>query len=157
MSARLVDLAVDAVADYVESNYTTYLRIVETEVGLASDALTDPKAYVRADLPFDNRNPRIAIFEEDWDFGEDDNVDIHAEVGVAIVWSSIHDAGDEEGELIARRNLTALIKCLWADRTLGGTVKSVLFRDGFSGAVSEEERTRHIFKQDLGILLQETM
>jgi hypothetical protein len=157
MSARLVDLAVDAVADYIESNYATYLRIVETELGLASDALTDPKAYVRADLPFDNRNPRIDVFEEDWNFSEDDNVDIHAEVGVAIVWSSIHDAGDEEGELIARRNLTALIKCLWSDRTLGGAVKAVLFRSGSAGAVPEDERTRHIFKQDLSILLQETM
>lgn len=157
MSARFTDRAVDAVADYLEANYETYLRSVETELGLSSGDLTDPAAYVRADLPFDNRNPRVDVFEDDWDFTDDDDGDIHAVVGVSIVWSYLSDADEESGELVARRNLTAMIRCLWADRTLGSTVKAIAFRTGSSGAVPEEERTRHVIEQGLDVLLQEVM
>lgn len=157
MAAQFTDAAVDALADYLESNYPAYLRIVETDLGLDSGDLTDPVAYVRADLPFDNRNPRVDVFEDDWDFSEDDKVLILAEVGCSVVWSYSGDAQIEAGELLARRCLTAMVKCIWADRSLGGVVRSCLFEPGSAGSVTEEGVTRHAFLQPVRILLQEVM
>lgn len=156
MATRFVERAVASLHAYIEANYPTYLRAVETELGLSSGALPDPKDYVPADLPFDNRNPRVDIYEDDWDL-EDDHVDIMANVGCSIAWSYSSDADTEAGELLARRCLTAMIKCIWADRTLGGTVVACLLEGGSAGSLTEEKITRHLFHQPVTVRLHEVM
>jgi len=157
MAARFTDLAVDALADYLETNYPTYLRAVEVELGLDENDLPDPGAYKRADLPFDDyNNPRVDVFDEDWDI-DDDGADIMIDVGCAIVWSHSGDADHEAGELLARRCLTAIIECIWADRSLGSTVNACLLGPGSVGSVTEEKLTRHAFKQMVTVRLQEVL
>jgi hypothetical protein len=157
MGARFTDLAVDAVADYLAAHYATYLRAVETELSLGASSLPDPVAYVRADLPQDNRSPRFDIYEESWNLNSDDFDDLLPIVDVSVVWSYLGDAAVENGELITRRCLTALLKCIYADRSLGGAVVECLFGTGSAGAIRVDNKTRHGFRQVLKVQTQEVL
>jgi len=156
MAARFTDMAVDALADYVEANYATYLDAVETELSLTAGTLPDPTAYYRADLPLDNHNPRVDVFEESWSF-VDDGDDLMVEVVCSVLWSYLGDADRAAGELMARRCLTAMIKCLWASRTLSGTVKAIYLGSGSAASVDESNGTRHGFLQTVTVALHEVM
>jgi hypothetical protein len=155
MAARFTELAVDALADYLAANLATYLRQVETEVGLSSGDLPDPVEYVRADLPFDTRSPRVDVYESSWDL-EQDGVDTMVDVTCSARWNYL-SLSAVDGELVARRTLTALIKCVEADRTLGGTVQAVYYESGTAVAVPADDRTRHVVDQQLIVRMQEVL
>jgi hypothetical protein len=155
MAARFTDLAVDALADYLVTSLATYLRAVETELGLSSGDLPDPDAYVRANLPFDDRSPRVDVFETEWAF-EDDGADTMCDVTCSIVWSYV-SLNPVAGELVARRTLTALVKCIDADRSLGSVVSAVFLDDGSATAVQEDNHTRHVLDQPVVVRMHEVL
>lgn len=155
MAHRFTERAVEALRDYIAANYESYLREVETELSLSSGALPNPVAYMQADLPSDNRNPRVDVYEESWEFRDDDRDRMYMVVNCTIAWIYKGDADNEAGEILARRCLTAMLKCLWDGRDLGGEVTAIYFLNGSAGAVTEENATQHVFAQGVAVVLDE--
>lgn len=121
---KYVDRAVKQVAAFIRANLPTQLRQVETDQGLTANSLTDPVEVVEARVPFDTRSPLIEVYEESGvyeSFSERLMV-----VDCSVVCSFTHDANVAAGELFVRRYMTALLRTMEQDATLGGTVNAAI-------------------------------
>ena len=112
------DLVSHALDSYFTTNLRTYLTAVETAQDLTEGSLTPPDSYIEGDLA-DNQSIQFQTVVGNG--GEELEKTVHAyEAFVAIHYMG--DADFEAAELRGRRYLTALVDCLYADRTLGGAV-----------------------------------
>lgn len=126
-----VELAVDALADYVDTNLPTYLRALEAEIGLAASAIPDPVAAMRAPLDYrdDNRSPLLMAWDERAHAVEHaagvQRWDVDCALGIAYTG----DADVAAGALMVRRYAVAIRRCLRADPSLGARVSNSLVTD----------------------------
>lgn len=150
---RYIDRAINGLGSYCEANYPTHLRAIEVELGLASGALTDPVDYVYADVPLDNRTPRVDVFEEGW--RHDDNRNDVIAIDATVVLSFLGDADLEAGKLKRRQYLTAFFRMIRADRTLGGTVNAAFCTDGQPASKKGDSTVLHIFAQGMDLRIHE--
>ena len=112
--------ATDALKATMVANLETELRAVETAEGLASGALTDPVAYVKARGVNDNRSPLIQIFADGTDplLAGQRGRRWSAECSLLLWWLGTTDL--EANELFAERYSWALIEVLTKNPTLTG-------------------------------------
>lgn len=119
---QYADRAVSALVSYIESNYTTALRAIETAEGLTSGTIDNPLDYVPAHVPDDTRSPLVQV----WCSGgtripDDDGGSRNAIFGyactVAVTYAS--DADVETGQKRIRQYGSAILNTLEGSRTLG--------------------------------------
>ena len=150
---RYMDKAVVKLVAHLTANLPGSLRAVEVEQSMAVGSLTDPVDILPHRAPFDNRSPLIEVFDESWDFLDQNNK--LASVDVTIALSYLGDANLAGGEQFMRRYSTALIDCLTDDPTLSGAVVAVRLVDGSSAAAhGDSSRTRFIYTQGVDVRLQ---
>ena len=140
---KYADKAVAKLAAYLAAQYPAQLRIVETAQSLTTNSLTDPVAYVQADLPDDGRSPLMEIWEESGDPIDRRNTLDAYDLTVAVTYAG--DADIAAGRLRMRRYMTALIDCLRADPTLSSTVQLAFDKDrSFDVARGKDSATKHV-------------
>ena len=151
---QYTDLAVLKLAEYVDANLPAKLRAVETAQGLTADSLTDPVEVIKHRVPFDNRSPLVEVYDDGWDFVDQNNRLLAVDCTVTV--SFMGDADIGAGEAFMRRYMTALINTLTADPTLGGSVVSAILTDG-SPAISrgDSAATRYVYAQGVEVHVYE--
>ena len=124
MTTRYFTRANHALADYIETNLPAALRVVETDTSRAANSLLDPEAVVPARLVFDNRTPLIQCFSESMEIN--DQREGICKTDTTLMISHSFDAQIEKGATYASDYMTAILDCLRADCTLGGTINGNL-------------------------------
>lgn len=151
---KYIDRAVTQLAARITAQLPTYLRNVETDQGLAVDSLTDPVGVGKARLPFDARSPFVEVFDERWDYESFSNRIMVVDCTVAIHY--VGDADIEATEIFMRRYMTALLRMIEADATLGGTVEAAIPTDGQSAvARGPDSATHYVYAQGVEVRLHQ--
>jgi hypothetical protein len=153
---RWIDRAVNATAEFLETNYPAALRALELREGLVPNSLQDPEAYVRRAAPFDARAPLVEVYDDGWEFLDQGHVNTMCAVGVWVYVSYLGDADVEAGNAMVNKYITALLDLVQARFDLDGAVASAIMRGGRSEAANgDNERTRHSKGQLLEIHVYE--
>lgn len=143
-------LAVEALISQIESGYAAQLRTIETSESLATGSLEDPVAYVAAFVPDDNRSPLISVWEKgfspDTDGGQREGRYL---CPVSVNYQYVGQADPEANELAVRRSVTALMRVILADETLGSTVAGCEFVDATAHVEpGERSAVKHGYQLD---------
>jgi hypothetical protein len=128
--SRYSDRAVVGLAAYLRTAIPAALRNVETDLGLTASSMPDPVEVVERRSPADNRSPLVEVFDNGGSY-EDWTSRLWI-TDCSIAWSYAGDGDLVAGDTLARRYVTAIIKALEADLTLGGrAVEAVM--SGYGG------------------------
>lgn len=148
------EIAVDGVATWLaDATYgiEAQLRAIEVERTLDANTLPDPEAIEQAYLPTDARSPLVQVYEE-----ASESTDHRARLAlvdltVAVTFNS--DSDLPAAELLLRRYLEAIRRCLAADSTCGGTVGQAVWTDANrSYPLTYDSVTRHA--RAIGVLVR---
>lgn len=141
--SRYAQKAVDALHATFASGFAEELRLIETEESLDEGELRDPVDYVKAFTPADNRSPLVQIYELSGVPISHRNRLTAVECTVAVTYNGGTDI--EADELRMRRYLTAMIRVIELDTTLGGRVTGAIWTDFERGLnIIDEASTRHV-------------
>jgi len=156
--ARYSSTAINALYTALNSGIAAKLTTVETENSLAAGALPSPIAVLKRYAPYEQRYPRIEIFEEnaDPDGGSGGQRCGQWRIGCKAVFTYKSDADLDTHEVRFRLYVEALIRVLLGDDTLGGLVISTIVQRVEFRQENTESTTVHQAAIDLLVLVQST-
>lgn len=141
-SPHYVEYAVKAMHDRYSSQLATELAAVETEDELAAGALTEPVEIIDYFAPNDTRTPLLQIYDDEGIQDYDQRNRIWT-IPVATVLSYSSGADLSAAAAFVRRYVTALLRVVQKDWTLGGTVMQATFTGADIASVGDTSATRH--------------
>ncbi len=143
---QYVAKAVKGMQAQLESQLPTEITALETELGLSAGAIVPPVDYVRHRAPQDNRSPLIQVFDTG-PFSEIQQQDGIWLVAVMIRFSYVGDANVEANEDRVRDYVTAIMRAVLDDTTLGGEASGANFVGGEPFVlVGDESSTRYVWE-----------
>lgn len=145
MAGNYAQKAVAALYDRHVAQLPTELAAVETEQSLAAGALAEPEAYLDHRAIYDNRSPLIQVYDEGVAEG-DDRAGVWI-VPCTVVLSYLGGTNLSANELFVRRYLTALMRVVQKDPTLGSTSITLVDFVNVDAARVEGDRaaSRHLY------------
>ncbi len=123
-----VELAVDTMIARYASQMQAELTIVEGENSLTAGDLTPPLKTLDHFAPNDNASPLLQIYD-DAGIGVVNQRGGHWEIPVAVVLSYASLADLSVAARFVRRYVTAMLRVVIKDPTLGGAVMQAAFND----------------------------
>lgn len=140
-----VEQAVDALVAAYEANLPAELALVESESVIDAGSLPQPKEYLSHMAEDDNRSPLIQIYDDPGLEVENQRNKLWTvPVTVVLAWSS--DADIAAAAVFVRRYVTALMRSVLRDETLGGAATSTSFVGGESAKLEgDRSSTRHLY------------
>lgn len=125
---QFADLAITALRDHLEANFATELRTVETALGLEENSLGSPGEIIAARTENDNRPGLIQVFDEGISPISQREHLYAVDCTVALTFLGSVDL--EENDVLRRRWVTALLRCIRSNPTLSSKVNGAFLKEG---------------------------
>jgi len=155
MAAHYIELAVDSLHDRFVSRLEDELTIVEGEAGLSAGDLAAPGAYYKYPSPRDNVSPLIQVYDRPG-VREISPCNGPWSVPCAVILSYSGDADIGATRVFVRRYITAMLRVVSKDHTLGGTVIQAFFTSSDSQHLEGDlSSTRHHYALGFDVHVQE--
>lgn len=126
-----VDRAIESLYAQLVAQFETELRTIETEDSLTANSIPDPEQYSKSRVPNWNASPLVQVYDAQW--GDESSRSGIYNTTAAIILGYRSDADLDAGEKIMRQYITAAIRVIDRDPTLGGTVSQATALAGDSG------------------------
>jgi hypothetical protein len=125
MSGTYLQQAVDAVRNAYNSGFAAALDAIETEESLDPGTLVDPLEYLTYWAPHDNRSPLMQCYDVGFQVESQRSSLYVVRVGALLTYNG--DADLDASERRMRRYVTAMVRAITADTTLGGAAIQAAF------------------------------
>jgi hypothetical protein len=139
-----VDHAIDSLHARIQSQLPGELRIIETEDSLAANSIIDPVQYSKARVPNWNASPLIQVY--DLRFNDETSRSGIYLTTAAVIVARKCDADLEAGEKMMRQYITALLRIIDRDPTLGNTVSQATAVVGDATYVEGDDSTTKMLR-----------
>ncbi len=141
------ELAVKSLCDFLQANYPAQLSAIEATAELEPGSIAPPLKYVPALLENDNRAPLVMIWDESFDPVSPQREALYA-AGCRVALTQLGGTNLADNSVELRRRVSALIRTVRADSTLGGKVQAAVLREGsisFSFGDKSATRLAYVF------------
>lgn len=149
-----IEYAVDSVVAHLAASLQAELTTVESEVGLGSGDLAMP-TIIKHFRPDDNRSPLLLVYDDSGIVEGDQRNGLWV-VPVVIVIQYDSDSAIEAGIIHIRRYVTAIMRVIVKDETLGGAVYLTNFAGGDALRLQgDKSQTRHLYGLSWAVRIHE--
>ena len=163
--ARYSSTAVNALHSTISAGLSAILTTVETENSLTAGVLTAPVVYLKREAPFEQRYPRVEIFETGLEPNGESGGQRNGVYDVAcrVLFFFKSDADLDTAVLYFRHYVEALIRVVLATPALGGitsgngVISAHLMRVQLDAEAENESTTVHGAAMDWLVFVQNTI